>query len=302
MKLKRAVFAVCCFASVVNAQIVAYAPSVAELQALIDGGASYIVVRNPTPGAEKVYETDKTIRLRDNLTILCEPGVVIQAAAGAFKATGDVPDACLVAAVGVSSVAVRGCTFRMRKAEYTIANGYPATEFRHAISLTGCTNVELTDVAVQRSGGDGVYVGPLVTAEGRKQCKNLVFRRLKATDNYRQGVSLCSCDGMAIEDSEFAGTKGTAPQAGIDIEPSSPLDVVRNIRVARCISYNNGGSAYMVNVTRLNATSAPVGIEFDDCKGMSIPAGHYLIRIEGMSWNRTDKPPGTVKWDGSVWP
>ncbi len=301
--LVKTALAFLCTALSVQAQIIAYAPSVADLQALIDGGAAYVVIRNPTPGQPYVQETPKTIMLRSNLTVICEPGVVIQAAVGAFKTAADVPEASLVSATSVDGLTIQGCTFRMRRAEYTVANGYPAAEWRHALSLKGCKNVQLSDLRLAESGGDGIYIGPSIAADGtRKPCENITLDRVICERNYRQGMSVLSVKGLTVRDSQFNETQGTAPQAGIDIEPASPLDVIQNVVIERCSARNNGGCAFVCYLARLLPTSAPVSITFRACNGSGIPIAKQLIQVGDFARNRPDNPPGTIAWDASVWP
>jgi len=292
-----------CLGVPLPAQIIGYAPSVAELQTLIDGGVNYVVVRNPTPGTEYVQETPRTIVLRSGLTLLCERDVVIQAAPGAFKAATDVPQASLVSGTDLDGVTLLGCTFRMRRADYTVANGYLVGEWRHALSLKGCKNVHLSDIRLTESGGDGLYVGPSIAADGaRSPCENIALDRVLCDHNYRQGLSVVSVKGLTVRDSQFDATQGTAPQAGIDIEPAHPLDFAQDIAIERCSARNNGGSAFQVDLRQQNKTSAPVSVAFKDNRGSGIPIGHQLIRLEGIGRNLVKGPPGIVTWDGTIWP
>lgn len=242
------------------------------------------------------HTLDQTLRMPSNITFTCAEGTVIEAAAGAFKDAGDVPEASLIALEGVENVTIIGCTFRGPK-----ASEVPGSEFRHAIRIVGSKNVTMKNLTVEGSGGDGLYVGPRV-GTARVPCENIAVSNSKFTGHYRQSVSIVSCVGCSLTGCEFNLSKGRAPQSGIDIEPSHPTDRVSAITVENCTAKGNGGSAFMVNLDRQTTASLPVSVTFNNCSASDIPNGHHLIRVmEYGSNQQTVKPKGSIVWDKSSW-
>jgi hypothetical protein len=70
---------------------------------------------------------------------------------------------------------------------------------------------------------------------------------------------------VLVEDCTLHSTSGTAPQAGIDVEPSFSSDLVSNVEIRNCIANHNSGSGFFTNLSKLNASSAPVSLRFVNC-------------------------------------
>src|SRR6185437_10542285 len=84
-----------------------------------------------------------------NTTLVLAAGVVVQARRG-FSANQR-----LLNIVNVKNVHVQGngAVFRMRKAEYT------SGEYRHCLNIEGASDVSVSSISCNDSGGDGVYIG-----------------------------------------------------------------------------------------------------------------------------------------------
>ncbi len=90
-------------------------------------------------------------------------------------------------------------------------------EWGHGINLRGCENVVI-ETAVNDCWGDGVYLGG---GGSEYPCKNIYIKRLETNNNRRQGVSLTYVDGFYFDQLILNDTNGTAPSAGMDIEPNA---------------------------------------------------------------------------------
>ena len=288
-----------------------------QLQAVIDRGGPIVWIPKGT------YQQDVSLRLRSNLTLLCEEGAVIEAAPGAFLPGIDVLEASLIVLDQVANVSIYNCTFKMRKPDYGVykvrpdgtydmtpnALGYVPGEWRHSISITGCQRIKLHNVKANLSGGDGLFIGPHITPNGpRIPSRDVTVRQSTFADNYRQGVSVPSCLGEClIEDCVFSGTNGASPQAGIDIEPENG-DAVE-VTVRRCLSVGNRGPGYMVGLFKNTPTTAPSKIAFEDCQYLSVPADQVNFRLGGVlsatmpnGYMLDNLPAGTViSWDTLIW-
>lgn len=201
----------------------------------------------------------RPVMLKSNLELLLDPGVVILAKKGEFHGGGD----SLFRGTDMVNITIRGygATLRMHKRDYQQAP-YKKAEWRMGLSFNGCTNVRVEGVRIESSGGDGIYVG---TTGKQEYCKDMVIKDVVCHDNHRQGISVIGAENLTIENSVFANTWGTAPGAGIDLEPDSPAQRLVNIVIRNCTFENNEGHEILVYAKNLTASSPPISIRFEKC-------------------------------------
>ena len=245
------------------------------LQAAIDSGKRRIVV--PNMGKPWLVEP---ICLTSNQEIVLEPGVIIRAKKGSFQGTGDY----LLRAIEEENVTLigYGAVLEMRKEDYT-EDPYTFSEWRNAITLKSCRNVNIHGLTIRNSGGDGIYIGR--TQEGRSSCENVSIRDVLLENNYRQGISVISARNIVIEDSVIRGTEGTPPQAGIDFEPNKPDEELTDCILRGCIIEDNRGPGFLAVLGHLGEESSPVSITVESCTivsnkitGIWIIAGQNGVR------------------------
>jgi hypothetical protein len=239
------------------------------LQAAIRSGAKRVIVpRMPTP-----WVVDK-IELESDQEIFFEPGVEVVAKKGAFRGRGD----CLFTAWNKCNIRLigPGATLRMHRSDYD-APPYEKAEWRHVLSLRGCTNVLVEGLTLAESGGDGIYLGA-----GRNGEPNvdIVIRNVICDRNYRQGISVITARRLLIEKVILRGTAGTPPAAGIDFEPNHPREVLVDCVMRDCIIENNQGFGIHLYLGHLNATSEPVSIRIENCvtRGGNARSFHLMTR------------------------
>jgi hypothetical protein len=230
------------------------ADSTAALQAAIDSHAKRVLV--PYVGAPWIV---RPITLRSDQEIDFEPGVLILAKRGEFQGGGD----SLLSAVGVSNLTLRGygATLRMWKKDYQNPP-YKKAEWRMGIALRGCRNVRVEGLRVESSGGDGFYVDG---GAGREWSEDIIIRNCVAYDNHRQGISVISVVNLLVENCTFAATSGTAPEAGIDIEPDTPQQRLVNCVIRNCIFEDNHGHEIAIYLRQMKHTTEPISIRFENC-------------------------------------
>ncbi len=230
------------------------ADSTEILQAAIDSGAPKVIV--PFRGDPWIV---RPITLRDNLELEFEPGVLVLAKKDEFHGGGD----SLFSAIDKQNVTIRGygATLRMRKKDYQ-SDAYQRAEWRMGLRFMGCKNVLVEGVRVESSGGDGIYVG----SSGKlRWCENVTIRDSVCHDNHRQGISVISAQNLLIENCVFSGTDGTAPEAGIDLEPDSPDERLVNCVIRNCVMENNQGHEILVYLKPFTNETEPVSIYFENC-------------------------------------
>ena len=224
------------------------------IQAAIDSGAPHVVV--PFVGKPWIV---RPLKLRSDLELVFEPGVLLLAKQGEFHGGGD----SLLTANDLENVSVRGygAVLRMRKSDYQ-QPPYEKAEWRMGIRISGSKNVTVEGVRIESSGGDGLYVG---SSGKHRWAENVTLRDCTCHDNHRQGLSVISAQNLLVERCTFSGTDGTAPEAGIDLEPDSEDERLVNCVIRDCVFEHNSGHAILVYLKPLTDKSEPVSIRFENC-------------------------------------
>lgn len=120
-------------------------------------------------------------------------------------------------------------------------------EWGHGIQLRGASRVTLRDIHVANFWGDGVSVAGAKPVRGESaplQSSDVLVERIVSIGNRRQGLTIGGAKRVRVFDCEFAGTRGTAPEAGIDVEPDTTAAV--DIEIARCRIHDNNGPGIQV--------------------------------------------------------
>jgi len=234
------------------------------LQAAIDSGAKRVVVPNMT----KPWVV-RPIQLAGNQELVLEDGVMIEAKRGEFREKGD----SLFTAKNIENLTIQGngATLKMQKEDYMVGDvlhrlgwnrwfgQYEKAEWRMALRIRGCKNVQVLGLNLADSGGDGIYI-----ADGKdhRTSENIVIRDVVCDNNYRQGISIISVKNLLVENSVFKNTWGTPPSAGVDIEPDGEEDVVQDVVFRNCRFEDNYGDGIEVALRNLKGE---VSVLFEDC-------------------------------------
>jgi len=263
------------------------------LQRAIDSGARRLLIPNMT--RDWVV---RPIRLAGNQELVLEPGTVVTAKRGEYHGSGD----SVFTAKDLSNLTIRGyeATIRMQKEDYIVGKvlvdfnwdrwfgQYPKAEWRMALSVVGCTNVKVFGVTLRDSGGDGIYIGG---GSRQRYCKDIHIRDVVCDNNYRQGISIISVDGLLVENSVFSNTWGTPPSSGVDIEPDSPQERVRDVVFRNCSFLDNYGDGIEVFLANMRAESGDVQVLFDNCRVASRRGSG--VRVAKV---RDDGPGGLIEF------
>jgi Right handed beta helix region/Abnormal spindle-like microcephaly-assoc'd, ASPM-SPD-2-Hydin/Bacterial Ig-like domain (group 2) len=157
--------------------------------------------------------------------------------------------------INSSNVTITGAgatksVFQMPKAR--AASQGDGSEYRHCLAIQGASNVTVTGIACNQSGGDGVYVSAATTVT----ISNCIF-----DDNFRDGGSVIGqLNHINITNNVFSNTNGTLPQAGVDIEPNNPGDYLLDVNFTDNTMSNNAGDGLGISLWTLDSTSQPVGL------------------------------------------
>ena len=212
------------------------------------------------PKPAKVYKTGP-LKLPSNIRLYLAAGTIIEARKG-FR-TNDV----LVSLYDINNVEIigeAGSGFRMLKSEYT------SGEWRHCMQLRGASNVHISGISCDNSGGDGFYLGAGVK---NPYSRNVLIENVSANNNRRQGMSIITAQGLTVRNCRFTNTVGTDPQAGIDIEPNYAYNTLQNIVLEGVYTSGNVGGGLLVSLFQMNNTSPPVDIRISNYQSNGDAAG-----------------------------
>ncbi len=239
-----------------------------SIQNAIASGARRVVI--PDMNREWIV---RPIDLVGDMELVLEPGTVITAKRGEFRGSGDK----VFRARDISNLSIRGygATIRMQKEDYIVGKvlvdlgwdrwfgTYEKAEWRTPLSLEGCSNVKVNGLKLCDSGGDGIYIDG---GDKLDWSRNISIQDVTCDNNYRQGMSVISVNGLDVKNSTFSNTWGTPPSAGVDIEPDSSDERIQNVVFRDCSFRDNYGDGIEVFLSNLRKDSGEVSILFERCR------------------------------------
>jgi hypothetical protein len=170
-----------------------------------------LALGEPVPGA---------LRPCSNQTVTLSKGAVLQSRP---FADGDDPSAATIGVFSVRNVTIQGGRL--------IGNWKPGGAARpdtiggqHGIHVGSAQNITVQRMKIEGFYGDGwtvSYIGNLASAPTLDNSKNITFRSVVSTGNYRNAASGVGWVGGSVIGGKYANTMGAAsPLAGIDLEPN----------------------------------------------------------------------------------
>lgn len=244
------------------------------LQAALDSGAQTVVIdRQNGPWVTL------PLLARSDTTVAFEPGVELQAKRGAFMGVRDY----LFTVRGVANVTILGsdgARMKMHKSDYQ-KPPYPRSEWRFTLRIESSTNVTVQGMAFVESGGDGIVV--------TGASKDVTIRDCLCDGNHRQGISVCSAENLLIENCVLRNTSGTAPAAGIDLEPDKPWEKLKNIVIRDCLSENNDGDGFQSYLAAMSGASEEISVTFERCRSIGNHRGFWFDLAAGRNYETMPK-------------
>lgn len=197
-----------------------------------DGGTVLV------PRGKYCIDPLRSLRLRSNMHLRLADGASLVAIANAA------PRAYVVLIKDATDVEVSGGQVVGDRDRHLDTTG----EWGYGITVRGtCSRVTLRDIKVSRCWGDGICVGSAHSTPKHPvdAGDDIVIARVICTGNRRQGLTIARARNVRVYDSEFSDTSGTAPSAGIDIEPDYP-DGAQDIVIQGCRVRGNRGPGIQV--------------------------------------------------------
>lgn len=129
-------------------------------------------------------------------------------------------------------------------------------EWGMGISIRGSHNVKIINANISKCWGDGVYIGTLA----RKGSSNILLSYGLIDKNRRNGISVINVKGLIIHNIIVSNTKGTNPQAGIDLEPNNNNEELKDILIDNVYTFNNFNQGIFFCLNQLNGNENHVNI------------------------------------------
>ena len=120
-------------------------------------------------------------------------------------------------------------------------------EWGMGIGIYSSDNISIINPQIYNCWGDGIYIG---VAEN-KDCKNIRVINGILKFNRRNGISVIGVKGLKLEDCYIGNSDGTPPMCGIDIEPNTPKNEIKDVIFSNIITKDNPGSGITVDVGNL---------------------------------------------------
>jgi hypothetical protein len=159
--------------------------------------------------------------------------------------------------VTITGAGATSVIFKMRKSEYAAEHARDGSEYRHCLDIEGASDVTVTGISCNQSGGDGLYIG---YGAQNQPSQNVTVSDSIFDQNFRQGWSLISGQHIFVYRCHFTNTNGTNPEAGIDIEPNTPFGVVADVHIEDSFTTGNAGPGFKLAFWKIDGTSQTVDL------------------------------------------
>lgn len=173
---------------------------------------------------------------------------------------------------GTSDVSIIGATIVGDRATNTLTTG----EWGHGIVCRAANNVIIRDCTIYNCFGDGIVIGTGTSTATDEDAigSDICVENCKIYNNRRQGITVGGGKNITIKDCEIYEINGTAPQAGIDIEPNQATTEVSNVLISNCYFHDNAAW----DITNYNGAQTGIVIENCRCDGnINIATGEVSI-------------------------
>lgn len=147
----------------------------------------------------------------------------------------------------VSNICLKGGIIEGERSSHLDDQG----EWGHGISITNSNNITIKDLTIQNCWGDGLYLN---------SGTNIKTSGIVAYNNRRNGYSIISVDGFKSENDLITNTNGTNPQAGVDLEPNSNNESIKNCIFNNLTTKNNNGAGFKIHLVQADLDTLPFSI------------------------------------------
>jgi len=251
-----------------------------SLQAAILSGAEKIIIPYMGQGTKWI---SGPLKLRSNIEIVLEAGVVLQSKSGAFPFVHQ----AFITIKDVDDIKIIGYGAKLEM----LLSEYHSGEWRHGINIIGSSDVTIEGLSIEKCGGDGIYLGRSNT---NKYSKKINIYNVKCFGNARTGIALTSAKDVQINNcyisysgkfndegvwqsntDTFPGPAAHGTWTGINIEPNDYYDIIQNINIRDCIFENNRQGSILFVLMNLNDLSSDISVNINN----NMLEGNYTTGI-----------------------
>lgn len=169
-------------------------------------------------------------------------------------------------------------------------------EWGMGISIYGSTNINIYNVNIKDTWGDGIYIN----AQKEKQSNNVLVKNGQIDNARRNGISIISGKNITIDNLLVSNTNGTKPASGIDIEPNHPTNILDNITLKDIKTFNNQNEGILLVLTRIGNPNFNKKVTINITNHID-EGSNYAMRF-GSGFRKNDKPlTGEIKIENSKW-
>lgn len=141
------------------------------------------------------------------------------------------------------------------------ANYASNAEFQHCIGMRTSTDVLIRNCTLTYGAGDGIEIaGNNATTWSER----ITLEHLTCLHNNRNGLSVIACRTLRVIGGNYSYNSGTAPEAGIDVEPNNLADPIEDIAFTDVLMEHNGAFGFLINL-RPGHTAKQEGIRLTSC-------------------------------------
>ncbi len=195
------------------------------------------------------------LSLRSGSRVRFEPGASIKLLAH------DTPSYQMLRMWDVSDVVLENATLDGSR---ELNSAQPKTHsegYGMGISIAGSSKITIKSATTVGCWGDGIYLA------NSYQPTSMPPQYIHVIDHHanncrRQGISIISGRNVFIEGGLWENIGGTAPSAGLDIEPNSNRDVLENIRIVNPVTRNCkiGILVYLLKIAGVESKDVQIDI------------------------------------------
>jgi polygalacturonase len=270
----------------------------AAINALPSSGGTIVV-----PNGTYMINALQSINLRSHTRLSLWGGAYLKAI------PNDAQRYWIVKAWNVNNVEIEGGYFVGERTQHEGTTG----QWGYDINIEGSSNVYVHDTTLSNSWGDGILVGGTGSGNTLVVSTGVTLNRVTSNNNRRQGLTIAPATQVYVVNSSFTGSNGTAPQAGIDIEPQTQ-GPTQQVRLENTTLSNNAGNGlevhdYVSNLA-LNGITAEnnqgYGVYTDGPSGVTITnsnlSENYLFGVDiGGTTSDVQITNNTIEWNGDTW-
>lgn len=235
------------------------------IQKLIDTAARGDGVVN-LPGGDFLIDADRGIMLRDGTRLVLYPSTRLIASPQRKGHYG------VIKIFGVHGASVSGGAIVGERHRHLGKDG----EWGMGIDVKGSSSIRISNITISDCWGDGVYIGGWKGVPST----DVTLDNVSSLGNRRQGLSITSGHRILVANSRFIGTSGTAPQAGIDLEPNKG-ESVSNVTIRNCVASNNAGPGIMTWNSASNVKITGCRIQQNASSGIYLGGIVSAVHVSG---------------------